>query len=148
MLEIQEGCPSGSTFFEPWNIMCSKRCAKPVRPGRSFLEPTWYQRLTWTIGSFRSTCRMTCRPLGSVYFSNSTFGTAPAAAAGGAGLAGAAGLPAVCAKAATDVARAAKARTHLLRFKTHSFRRTGTRPLGFSQEIRMERPRVLAPGAG
>ena len=23
--------------------MCSKRCAKPVRPGRSFFEPTWYQ---------------------------------------------------------------------------------------------------------
>jgi len=25
---------------EPWNIRCSNRCAKPVRPGRSFFEPT------------------------------------------------------------------------------------------------------------
>ena len=30
--------------------MCSKRWAKPVRPGRSSLEPTWYQTLTPTIG--------------------------------------------------------------------------------------------------
>ena len=28
-----DGCPSGSTFFEPLNIMCSNRCANPVRPG-------------------------------------------------------------------------------------------------------------------
>ena len=56
--------------------MCSKRCAKPVRPGFSFFEPTWYHWFTWTIGSFRSTWRMTWRPLGSVYFSNSIFGTA------------------------------------------------------------------------
>ena len=27
-------CESPGTCFEPWNIMCSKRCAKPVRPGR------------------------------------------------------------------------------------------------------------------
>ena len=44
--------------------MCSKRCAKPVRPGFSFFEPTWYHWLTWTIGSLRSTCRMTCEPVG------------------------------------------------------------------------------------
>ena len=24
---------SAATCFEPWNIMCSNRCAKPVRPG-------------------------------------------------------------------------------------------------------------------
>ena len=33
--------------------MCSKRCAKPVRPGSSLAGPTWYQRLTATIGSAR-----------------------------------------------------------------------------------------------
>ena len=55
--------------------MCSKRCANPVRPGFSFFEPTWNHWFTWTIGSFRSTWRMTCSPFGSVYFSNSIFGT-------------------------------------------------------------------------
>ena len=30
----------GRTCFEPWNIMCSKRCANPVRPGSSFAGPT------------------------------------------------------------------------------------------------------------
>ena len=48
------GC-SGSarwspTCSRPWKSMCSNRCAKPVRPGRSFFEPTWYQRLTATSG--------------------------------------------------------------------------------------------------
>src|SRR5437763_837668 len=32
------------------NIKCSKRCANPVRPGSSSLEPTWYQRSTATPG--------------------------------------------------------------------------------------------------
>ena len=49
-LEMYDGCPSGSTFFEPLNIMCSNRCAKPVRPGFSFFEPTWYQISRCTIG--------------------------------------------------------------------------------------------------
>jgi hypothetical protein len=39
-------CDSGSTFCEPLNIMCSNRCANPVRPGRSFFEPTWYHTAT------------------------------------------------------------------------------------------------------
>src|SRR5262245_45926807 len=55
--------------------MCSKRCANPVRPGFSFFEPTWYHWFTCTIGSFRSTWRMTWRPFGSVYFWNSIWGT-------------------------------------------------------------------------
>jgi hypothetical protein len=33
-------CCSGSTLREPLNIRCSKKCAKPVRPGFSFFEPT------------------------------------------------------------------------------------------------------------
>ena len=37
---IIEVWPSDSTFFEPLNIRCSNRCAKPVRPGFSFFEPT------------------------------------------------------------------------------------------------------------
>src|SRR4029079_13668066 len=41
--------------------MCSKRWAKPVRPGRSFFEPTWYQRLTATRGRLRSRGKTTRR---------------------------------------------------------------------------------------
>src|SRR3954471_10709141 len=67
-------------------MRCSNRCAKPVRPGRSFLEPTWYHWFTWTTGSLRSTWRTTWSPFGSVYFSNSSFGTEePGAEAGGEG---------------------------------------------------------------
>jgi hypothetical protein len=50
MLAMIDVWESGSTFFEPLNIMCSKRCAKPVRPGFSFFEPTWYHSDTCTIG--------------------------------------------------------------------------------------------------
>ena len=61
--------------------MCSKRCAKPVRPAFSFFEPTWNHWFTFTIGSLRSTWRITWSPFGSVYFSNSIFGMAAARAA-------------------------------------------------------------------
>ena len=50
-------------FSEPLNIRCSNRCAKPVRPAGSSLEPTWYQMLTATIGALRSVCTITRRPL-------------------------------------------------------------------------------------
>src|SRR6476659_9712333 len=92
--------------------MCSKRWANPVRPACSFFEPTWNHWLTLTIGSLRSTWRMTSSPFGRVYFSNSIFG----ASAGGAGaeagtLRAAAGLRAgggeVCAAWAADEAAAA-----------------------------------------
>src|SRR4026207_1853278 len=43
--------------------MCATKCAKPVRPSRSFPEPTWYQRLTATIGAVRSSESVTRRPL-------------------------------------------------------------------------------------
>src|SRR5215208_4633263 len=44
--------------------MCSKRWAKPVRPGDSFFEPTWYQTLTPTTGVEWSSWKMTLSPLG------------------------------------------------------------------------------------
>ena len=56
-------------FFDPSNITCSKRWAKPVRPWSSSFDPTWYQMLTAAIGREWSSCRMTCSPLGSVYLS-------------------------------------------------------------------------------
>ena len=54
--------------------MCSKRCANPVRPGSSLAGPTWYQRLTATMGTRASRLRITSRPFGSVYFSNAMRG--------------------------------------------------------------------------
>ena len=55
-------------FFDPSNMTCSNRWAKPVRPASSFLDPTWYQRLTPTVGSAWSSWSTTCRPLDSVNF--------------------------------------------------------------------------------
>ncbi|OGF24734.1 MAG: hypothetical protein A2V63_12270 [Candidatus Eisenbacteria bacterium RBG_19FT_COMBO_70_11] len=63
-------CWSSPMCPEPWNIMCSNRWAKPVRPAVSLAGPTWYQRLTPTIGSRVSRRRITSRPFLSVYFSN------------------------------------------------------------------------------
>ena len=51
------------TCLLPWNITCSKRCAKPFLPAGSSFEPTWYQRLTVTMGVRWSSWRMTSRPL-------------------------------------------------------------------------------------
>src|SRR5918999_1310013 len=45
--------------------MCSNRCANPVRPGRSFAEPTWYQRFTATMGAVWSSESVTNSPFGS-----------------------------------------------------------------------------------
>ena len=47
-------------------MMCSNRCAKPVRPGFSRPEPTWYQTFTAATGTVLSWCRMTWSPLGNV----------------------------------------------------------------------------------
>ena len=44
--------------------MCSKRWAKPVRPGFSSFEPTRYQRLTATTGVLWSSWSSTVNPLG------------------------------------------------------------------------------------
>ena len=47
-------------------MMCSNKCADPVRPGRSSPDPTWYQMFTDTTGTEWSSWRITCKPLGSV----------------------------------------------------------------------------------
>src|SRR5688572_154955 len=67
-------CESSGTCFELWNIMCSKRWANPVRPGASLAGPTWYHRLTATIGSPRFGLSITSSPFGSVIFSNVSCG--------------------------------------------------------------------------
>ena len=59
-------------------------------PGASSFEPTWYQTSTATWGMRWSSCRITSRPFGSVYFSKGSWGRSLAAPAGaGAGWAGA-----------------------------------------------------------
>jgi hypothetical protein len=40
LLKISVKCSPGPTCSDPLNIMCSNRCAKPVRPFRSSREPT------------------------------------------------------------------------------------------------------------
>src|SRR5262245_55135347 len=52
------------------NIRCSNRCAKPVRPGDSSLEPTWYHTSTATSGLERSTWRITGSPFSRTNVSN------------------------------------------------------------------------------
>jgi hypothetical protein len=47
----------------PLNIRCSKRWAKPVLPGFSFFEPTWYQMFTATMGALWSSCTSTGQPV-------------------------------------------------------------------------------------
>jgi hypothetical protein len=56
----------GGYFFDPRNIMCSKKCESPVIPGRSFREPTRKNVYIARFGiewSGQSTTRM---PLASV----------------------------------------------------------------------------------
>ena len=62
-------CSDFFTWAEPWNIMCSNRCAKPERCGRSFALPTWYHTFTVTMGVVWSSDRTTVSPLSSVYVS-------------------------------------------------------------------------------
>src|SRR5262249_6725383 len=65
-------CRFFGTCSEPWNIMCSKRCANPVFPSGSFREPTPYQRFTATMGTVRSWDRTTLRPLSRRWRSKGT----------------------------------------------------------------------------
>ena len=43
-------CSDFFTCADPWNIMCSNRCANPERPTRSLRDPTWYHTSTDTSG--------------------------------------------------------------------------------------------------
>jgi hypothetical protein len=45
------------------NIRCSNRWAKPVLPGLSFLDPTWYHTFTATMGALWSSLTIRVRPL-------------------------------------------------------------------------------------
>src|SRR5712692_5505253 len=65
--------------FEPWNMRCSKRCAKPLRPLRSSTAPTWYQTSTAASGARWSSERITVSPFSSWYFSNGISGSDVAA---------------------------------------------------------------------
>src|SRR5215471_21317297 len=59
--------------------MCSNKCANPVRPGFSYIGPTWYHRFTATRGRRWSSERMTSSPFASLYFSYVIWGQFPAA---------------------------------------------------------------------
>ena len=64
-----------SSFFsdaEPWNIMCSNRCANPVRPLGSTRKPMLYMTSTSTTGAVWSGLTTTFSPLGSVKYSSGT----------------------------------------------------------------------------
>src|SRR5258707_11412749 len=66
------------------NMMCSKRCAKPLRDSGSSFEPTWYQTWIATVGLESSRALTTVIPFGSVRTRYASLGTRTAAAAGGA----------------------------------------------------------------
>src|SRR5215831_13152180 len=68
-------CALLPTCCEPSNIMCSKRCANPVLPAFSLAGPTWYQMLTETSGSVRSSERITSSPFFNLYFSKGMVGS-------------------------------------------------------------------------
>ena len=59
----------------PLNIMCSKKWARPVIPGRSFAEPTWAAQAAATVVS---SGRLTSRKRMPLSSSNSSTGTAAA----------------------------------------------------------------------
>ena len=57
----------------PLNIMCSKRWAMPVIPGRSFTEPTLAIQPAEMLGSPRRGTMSTFSPFSSVWTLTSTF---------------------------------------------------------------------------
>jgi hypothetical protein len=67
-------CSVLATWREPWNITCSKRWAKPVLPGTSFLDPTAYQMQTATTGARWSSATISRKPLASRSSVNLTVG--------------------------------------------------------------------------
>src|SRR5688572_13715916 len=82
ILASSDACSSGSTFLDPLNIMCSNRWAKPVRPGFSSLDPTWYHTSTCTMGVEWSGDSTTVSPFGSVMSSYCNRGGRTAASTG------------------------------------------------------------------
>jgi hypothetical protein len=66
------------------NMRCSNRWAKPVRPGFSSFEPTWYQTFTTTSGLERSWWRIKRIPFGSTKRSKGIDTSGLAACDGGA----------------------------------------------------------------
>src|SRR6478672_7007681 len=66
---VSLSCRPYGTWPEPVNMTCSNRWAKPVRPGASFLDPTWYQTFTATVGVERSCDKITVSPFGRTYCS-------------------------------------------------------------------------------
>src|SRR5581483_3279348 len=79
-------CSSFSSVAEPWNIRCSKRCAKPVRPSGSERNPTSYSTAMPTTGALRSGAISTRSPLPSVWWTRSNVGAGSVRAATSAGL--------------------------------------------------------------
>src|SRR5262245_1016587 len=66
LLSMMRSYSLGGTFFEPLNIMCSKKCEIPVMPGPSLREPTRYHCQKVTAGTLWSSWRRMTRPFGSV----------------------------------------------------------------------------------
>ena len=56
----------GPYFFEPLNIMCSKKCEIPVMPGTSLREPTFQNKYMLALGIEASSSTMIFMPLSSV----------------------------------------------------------------------------------
>ena len=104
----------GGTFFEPLNIMCSKKCEMPVVPGDSSRDPTRYHCQNEIAGTVWSSWSSTVSPFGSTWRStrkDSADSAGPAAGATGAAgfffaaRAGAAGNDAITSRAARDDGR-------------------------------------------
>src|SRR5579875_332294 len=70
MSSVSRSIVSAPICLVPLNIRCSKRWAKPERPGGSSLPPTWWAMLIATVGVRRSSRIRTRRPLGSVRSTN------------------------------------------------------------------------------
>src|SRR5438034_6627090 len=68
------GCSPGPTFSDPLNIMCSNKCAKPVRPARSSADPTLYVTATLNVGAEGSSAMRTRNPFLSFVSVNWTDG--------------------------------------------------------------------------
>ena len=83
-------CMSSATCFEPWNIMCSNRWAKPVRPGASSCEPTWYQTFDGDHGHAVVLVQDDLEAVGQRVLLERQLGQVAAAAGAGAGAAAAA----------------------------------------------------------